>query len=147
MASNPLIGTWRLVSWVHESPDGDITYPFGPDATGSITYTHQGYMSVTIMRAGREPFSSPDLLAGSPEEKIAAAESYIGYCGTYELGEGSVVHRVTHSFFPNWVGTEQERFMHLEGARLTLSTAPRLFGGKLRVARLTWERIDAGTED
>lgn len=141
MASNPLIGTWRLVSWVHESPEGDITPAFGSDTTGVITYTNQGYMSVTIMRAGRAPFASPDILGGSPEEKIVAAESYIGYCGTYELREGSVVHRVTHSFFPNWVGTEQERFMHLEGTRLTLTTAPRLHGGRTQVARLTWERM------
>jgi len=35
MASNPLIGTWRLVSWENRSvEDGQVSYPLDEDATG-----------------------------------------------------------------------------------------------------------------
>ena len=35
MTSNPLIGTWRLLSWENRSvEDGLVSYPLGKDATG-----------------------------------------------------------------------------------------------------------------
>jgi hypothetical protein len=37
MVSNPLIGTWRLLSWENRSvDDGQVSYPLGKDATGYI---------------------------------------------------------------------------------------------------------------
>ena len=141
MVDNPLVGTWRLVSWVNVSARGAVTRPWGDDAVGVITYTPEGYMSVTVTRPGRPRFATVDLLAGSSAEKIAAAESYIGYCGTYELREQWVVHRVIQSFFPNWEGTEQERLVELAGNRLTLSTHPIEIAGEMQTAQLTWERL------
>jgi hypothetical protein len=141
MADNPLVGTWRLVSWINVSARGAVTRPWGDDAIGVITYTPEGYMSVTVTRPGRLRFSTGDLMAGSSAEKVAAAEGYIGYCGTYELREKLVVHRVTQSFFPNWEGTEQERLVKLVGNRLTLSTHPIEISGEIQTAQLTWERV------
>jgi Lipocalin-like domain len=46
MTPNPLIGTWRLVSWENRSlVDGQISYPLGKDAAGYIMYNQDGYMS------------------------------------------------------------------------------------------------------
>jgi hypothetical protein len=79
------------------------------------------------------------------EEKVGAAESYLGYGGTYELRDHSVLHHVTHSLFPNWEGTHQERLMQLEGDRLTLSTRPILLAGEMQTAHLTWQRAGSAT--
>jgi hypothetical protein len=141
MASNPLVGTWRLVSWENRSVgDGEVSHPLGKDAVGYIMYGRDGYMSVAIMRPDRARFAAGDLLGGTAEERARAAETYVSYCGRYEFRGDTVVHRVELSLFPDWVGIEQERLVEVEGDRLTLSTRPILLGGGQRTAHLIWER-------
>src|SRR5918994_2801588 len=142
MASNPLVGTWRLVSWENRSLiDGRVTYPLGQDAVGYIMYGEDGYMSVTIMRPDRALFAAGDLLGGSAQERAPAAGAYVSYCGRYEFRGETVVHRVELSLFPNWVGAEQERLVEFTKNRLILSTRPILLGGVQRTAHLIWEAV------
>jgi hypothetical protein len=141
MSSNPLVGTWRLVSWENRSADGAISYPLGRDAVGLITYTDDGFMSVAIMRADREPFAAEDLLGGTSEEKARASETYVSYSGRYVFRGDRVIHHVELSLFPNWSGVEQERLVEVTGNRLTLRTSPLLLGGIERSARVVWERV------
>jgi hypothetical protein len=142
MTSNPLIGTWRLISWENRSVDGQkISYPLGKDAVGYIMYNEAGYMFVAISRPNREKFTVGDLLGGSTEEKVQAANTYVSYCGRYEFRGDTVTHHVDLSLFPNWVGVEQERLVEFRGNRLTLSTRPILLGGIQRTAHLIWERV------
>ena len=142
MASNPLIGTWRLVSWENKSvEDGQISYPLGKDATGYIMYNEDGYMIVAIMSPHRLKFAGGDLLSGMPEEEARAEETFLSYCGRYELREEAVIHQIELSSFPNWVGVDQERLLELRGNRLTLSTHPILMQGKQQTAHLIWERV------
>ena len=142
MTTNPLIGTWRLISWENRSVDGQkISYPLGKDAVGYIMYNEDGYMFVAIMRPNRVRFAAGDLLGGSTEEKTQAVDTYVSYCGRYEFNGGTVIHHVDLSLFPNWVGVEQERLVELRGNRLTLSTHPILLGGVQRTSHLIWERV------
>ena len=116
MASNPLIGTWRLISWQNRSLlDGEVSYPLGKDAVGYIMYGQDGYMSVAIMRPDRSKFAAGDLLSGGAEERARAVGTYVSYCGQYEFLGDTVVHRVELSLFPNWVGVEQERLVEVKG--------------------------------
>jgi hypothetical protein len=140
MTADPLVGTWRLISWENTTADGRISYPVGTDPLGYITYSADGYVFVAIMRANRRRFSAGDLLRGTPEEKAHAAETYVSYCGTYELRGETVIHHVELSLFPNWVGVNQERLVEVRANRLTLSTRPTLFAGLEQTARLVWER-------
>src|SRR5918994_6733623 len=147
MASNPLIGTWRLLSWENRSVvDGQVSYPLGKDAVGYIMYGEDGYMSVAIMRSSRAKFAAGDLLGGSTEEKAQAASTYVSYCGRYEFRGGTVVHRVELSLFPNWIGVEQARLVEVTGDRLILSTRPLLLGGARRTAHLIWEAVGKGEQ-
>jgi hypothetical protein len=57
------------------------------------------------------------------------------------------VHHVELSLFPNWVGSDQERWVELAGDRLTLSASPLLLAGKQQVPRLVWERVDSSLGD
>ena len=142
MTANPLIGTWRLISWENRSVDGQkVSYPLGKDAVGYIMYNEDGYMFVAIMRPNREKFTVGDLLGGSTEEKVQAANTYVSYCGRYEFRGDTVTHHVDLSLFPNWVGVEQERLVEFRGNRLTLSTRPILLGGMQRTAHLIWKRV------
>ncbi len=142
MTSNPLIGTWRLVSWENRGvSDDQVSYPVGRDAVGYIIYNQDGYMFVAIMASNRLRFATEDLFSGTTEEEAQAEETYVSYCGRYDLQGDVVFHHVELSLFPNWVGTEQERLVELRGNRLTLSTRPILLEGTQQTAHLIWERV------
>jgi hypothetical protein len=138
--TNSFVGTWRLVSMESSGSGGEVSYPMGRDAIGYICYGEDGYMTVTITAADRAEFSTPDLWGGTAAEKLAAFDTYLSYCGTYEVRERSVIHRIETSLFPNWVGTQQERFFEFRGDRLILRTPPMIMDGAERVGQITWER-------
>ena len=141
MTLNPLVGSWRLVSCEFRGADGHIRYPYGRDLAGYILYGEDGYMSVSIMGADRPRFAADDLRGGTTEEKVAAADSYVSYSGTYEIRGDRVIHHIEVSFFPNWVGGDQERIFELDGDDLSLSTPPLLVNGVQQAAYLLWKRV------
>ncbi len=103
-----------------------------------------GYMPVAFMPLDRKPFAAADILGGTPEEKSAALDTYISYCGRYEISGDRVRHHITVSLFPNWIGVTQEQIVTLTGDTLRLSTPPLLIKGKMQTAHLVWKR--AGSE-
>ena len=137
---DPLVGAWRLVSWENRAADGQVTYPMGTDAMGYVLYTADGRFSVTISRRDRAGFAAGDLLSGTTEEQARAVEGFVAYAGRYSFHGDRVIHHVELSLFPNWVGSDQQRWVELSGDRLTLSASPLLLAGKLQVPSLVWER-------
>ena len=142
LAHDALVGAWRLASWENQAADGQVTHPVGADALGYVLYTADGRFSVTISRKGRAGFAAGDLLSGTSEEKAQAVEGFVAYAGRYSFHGDRVIHHVELSLFPNWVGSDQERWVELAGDRLTLSASPLLLAGKQQVPRLVWERVD-----
>ena len=98
-------------------------------------------MSVAIMGPNRSEFTSGDIKRGSTEEKAAAADIYISYCGRYKTQGDAVIHHIELSLFPNWVGVDQKRFLQFDGNRLLLSTPPILVEGTEQTSHLIWERV------
>jgi hypothetical protein len=141
MIQSPVVGTWRLASFESRTLDGNVVYPAGPDPVGYIMYNEDGYMSVAFMAADRTAFASGDIRGGSAEERIAAFDTYLSYCGTYEVQGNKVIHHIEVSLFPNWTGVSQERFFELDGDKLSLSTPPILQGGIERTSHLVWKRV------
>lgn len=140
MASNPLVGTWRLVSFHVEAPDGSITYPWGKDVAGYITYTDWRRMAVVFQKADRPRSGSGDLWQRTAEEKAEAYDTCIAYSGTYDVEANRVIHHVEVCTFQNYVGTDLVRAFEIEGNRVTLTTPPTPFGAATAVAVLVWER-------
>jgi len=141
-AYDALVGAWRLVSWENRAADGQVSYPMGPDARGYLLYTGDGRFSVTISRVDRAAFAAGDLLGGTTEEQARAVEGFVAYAGRYSFQGDRVLHHVELSLFPNWVGSDQQRWVELAGDRLTLSASPLLLAGTQQVPRLVWERVD-----
>jgi hypothetical protein len=141
MENKQLIGTWRLISFEIKSTADQITYPFGQDPVGYITYSADGYFCVAIMRPDRPSFVAGDMFTGSTAEKAAAAETYLSYCGPYEIRGDTAIHHVEVSLFPNWVGAEQERILELNGDHLLMRTPPLLLDGRQQVLHIAWERV------
>jgi len=138
--SERFIGTWKLVSFEMWSGD-QVTYPWGKDAVGCLMYNDEGYMSAALMASNRRRFSSMDRMKVTTEEILAAADTYIAYCGKYEVSKDKVTHIPEVSFIPNWVGEKLERSYKFEGDELILSTPPEMSGGKQVSSYLRWKRI------
>jgi hypothetical protein len=141
-ARDAIVGAWGLLSWENHAVDGQVTYPMGTDAIGYVVYAADGRFSITISRRGRAEFAAGDLLSGTTEEKARAMEGFVAYAGRYSFHGDRVIHHVELSLFPNWVGSDQERWLELAGDRLTLSASALLLAGKQQVPRLVWERVD-----
>jgi hypothetical protein len=131
-------GAWRLVSIETRQEDGEL-FRRGK-RTGYLLYTDDGYVSVAFMKEARPRFASGDIRGGTVEEKVAAVEGYVSYCGRYEVREESIIHKIEVSLFPNWVGVRQERTYEFDGDRLTLSTPLMLVGGRQLSTHVIWER-------
>jgi hypothetical protein len=143
--ADSLIGTWALVAWYNEEADGTRHYPLGPDATGYISYTADGFVFVQMSAAGRAPYAVNDPFGGSLEEDSAAIKSQITYSGTYEITGDQVVHRVTQASCPNWVGSAQVRNVEFIGDRRRLRAEGAVFQGRQVTAYVDWKRADAGS--
>ena len=146
-SGNPLLGTWHLVRWEITYGDGrKPTLPFGDRATGLIQYTHDGFMNACIARGGRPPLSSESVRSAPEAERLSAFETYFQYAGPYAIqgapGRQQVVHTVSHSLNPGFVGTQQVRNMEFSSdGNLTLSASDTLPGTALaRHHRLIWSR-------
>ncbi len=145
--AHPLLGTWHLKRWEIAYGDGRAaTLPYGPDAVGLILYTADGWMNACIARGARPRLSGDSMRKLPTAEALAAFESYFSYAGRYTLrtheGRPQVVHQVTMSLNPNFVGSEQVRDLHFDAeGRLTLSASDTVPGsGVARHHRLSWER-------
>ncbi|RKZ90553.1 MAG: hypothetical protein DRR19_09720 [Candidatus Parabeggiatoa sp. nov. 1] len=142
MTQSIFVGTWRLVSYEVKLENGQVIYPFGEEPVGYLMYTEQGYMSVTMMSANRPPFASENTRKASKEEILAAAETFLAYCGKYEVLEDKVVHYPEVSGVPNWIGVRLERTFKITGNRLFLSTLPSSKGDMPATSsHLVWERV------
>ena len=143
MIEERLAGTWQLVGFEVNYPDGKTEYPYDREPAGLLVYDRQGWMSVQIMRPGIEQFKVDDRWLGSPEEMQAAFNGYVAYYGRYtvDVKTSRVTHHVEGSVFPNYIGTKMVRLFEFQNDCLELSTPPMAFGGEAGTGRLTWVRL------
>lgn len=139
-ALSRLLGTWRLVSVEARGVDGAVTLPYGREPVGYLTYTAEGRMAVSIMRAPAPRVKSGDLFLGAAEA-LGAGHAYIGYSGTVAVEGDTVVHTLDTCSYPNWVGTVQRRRFQLEADSLTLTTPLIDRGGVAAAAVVKWVRV------
>ena len=138
-----LVGTWTLESFTSTDDRGVTTDAMGAGATGYLSYSADGWMSVQLMRAGRKPFRVSDMDGGTLEQTVDAARSYFAYAGPYTVDETAsvVYHNLVFSLMPNWVGGKQKRYARkLGNDELELSGDPVLIAGKMQTNRLRWRR-------
>ena len=138
---NPLVGTWKLKSFVREiTGTGERYNQLGEHPEGFLGYSIDGRM-YTILVAGNR--IKPQEEAPTDEERVKLHKSMIAYAGTYTIEGGKVVHHVDISWNGARTGTDQVRFYKLEGDTLTIRTAPNKspVDGREGVGVLVWEKI------
>ena len=143
MEAKDIVGTWRLVSYSCKDEKGNEGYPLGKNAVGYIMYTSDGYMSVSMSSNNRPKRSSNDLTGGTREEKVAEAETYITYCGTYEFHKDRVIHNIEMALFPNRVGSKPVGSYKTKGSSIVLTTPPISIDNKPQICTIIWERASS----
>jgi Lipocalin-like domain len=120
-AENPILGTWKLQSLVHEaSATGQRSSPFGDRPDGYLSYSADGRMYAIGVVEDRP---KPRDLVPTDEEKVELQRSMFAYAGTYTADGEKVVHHVDVSWNQSWTGTDLVRFYKLDGNTLTITTA------------------------
>jgi hypothetical protein len=137
-----IVGVWNLLSMTLTSDIGVVIEPFGALPSGRIIYMPGGYMMTTLARRDRPDWLIADPLGGSPQEKIAAVDSYSTYSGRYSVNDDQVTHHIDLSIFPNWVGQDEERVFKISDNILTLKTPPFEIMGSLHRGEAIWRRVD-----
>jgi Lipocalin-like domain len=125
--AHQLEGSWRLASFVLRSTDGALSYPYGRDAVGKLTYTRDGNQWASVGRRGVSK-NLPDAL---------------WYTGTFDINlkRRTIVHHVQYSNISAWEGTDLVRSFKLRHNRLTLTIAPASPGGQTGVLKWTRRRV------
>ena len=134
-----IVGVWSLVSFVDQNQNGNTFYPLGKDAVGFIMYHPMGYMSAQLMKHGRAPYQSGDMLKGTTEEMADAANGYMAYAGKYDVNEEerTLIHHMEVSMNPTWLGQQQPRIASIDGDILTIHH------GLIPNIKVIWKRLEA----
>lgn len=132
----PLIGTWSLLGWEDLVDDPTAPAPAWTGVHGQIIYTREGTMSMQMSAREREGFVGVAVYGGTPAEKARAFNECHAYSGTFTFESERVIHHVDQSNAPNYIGTDQVRFVTVDASTLVL-TNPN------RTRALTWQRVTA----
>ena len=116
---NPLLGTWKLKSYVVTAATGARSTPYGENPTGYLSYSVDGRMQVIGAASGRRVLAGPN-----PTEnvRVALLDTMFAYAGTYSVEANNVIHHVDISWNEAWTGTDQIRLFEVNGKFLTLTT-------------------------
>lgn len=151
MVDQNFIGTWELKEMVVKDDDKVISRPYGDYPLGYITYCENNFMHAILMNGKRrkvglsyEDFHKPNkpwiffnlkFIKGIINY-FKASVAFAAYSGTYEIQENEIVHNVTSSFFPDWIGTGLVRTYEFIEDKLILSAV----NNDDTVVELVWQR-------
>lgn len=142
MNKSELIGTWDLQRFWFTDDAGVETDPLGADAIGNLVLGADGHYAFTMMRTGRMPYESGDLLGGTTAEKGEAADGYVSFGGTWSFDGEAITFGIVYSLFPNWVGGAQKRLASFVDDELVLqTTGPIPMAGKVHRGAARWRKL------
>jgi hypothetical protein len=134
-----LEGGWTVISVVTEDA-GKKTDIYGPKPMGYLTLGSNGRFSIQLMRPDLPKIASNNRVKTTPEESAAIAQGLLSYFGNWKLVDpktGEIAFHIEGSSFPNWIGTDQKRFMMVKGDSLTIKNPTSPVGG---TATVIWKR-------
>src|SRR6516165_1688398 len=115
--ANPLIGTWKLQSFVREDATGQKTEPYGAHPNGYIHYGPDCRMYVMLVKDNRK---APAADVPTDAERIELFAGLIAYTGSYTIDGDKVSHHIDTSWNQAWTGTTQVRQFRTDGKSLSL---------------------------
>ena len=155
------IGTWRLARVERYDQRGAPLPDFVHDTIGLgeplgyLMYDGER-MATVVQQEGRAPSAGDGL---TPEDALAAVESYTAYFGRYSVDEagGYLSHQVAGSLDPSGAGGDTQPFYELSGHQLVLTPSLQCpdsfltargcgYGTTGVQLRTVWEKLDRSTE-
>ncbi len=138
LANDPIVGTWKLVSWIAEDLEtkGQKAV-FGQHPGGLLLFTPEKHFFILLTAEGRKG-------GQSEAERASNFLSSFAMAGKYRVEGSKHFWKVEVSEYPALVGTELTRDIMIEGNRLTFVSAPeRIPWMDFHMARSTliWERV------
>jgi hypothetical protein len=117
---NPLLGTWKLKSFVRQDvATGERRPALGEHPEGYLGYASDGRMYALFVAGGRVVPAGDQPTDG---ERVQLYKSMLSYAGTYTIAGDKVVHHIDIAWNNARLGSDQVRFFKLDGDRLTLTT-------------------------
>jgi hypothetical protein len=105
---NPVLGTWKLKSFVREvAATGEKINQMGEHPNGFLSYSADGRMYAILTADNR---NKPSDANPTPEERAKLHQTLTAYAGTNTVQGDKVVHHVDISWNEAWTGTDQVRF-------------------------------------
>jgi Lipocalin-like domain len=111
-----LVGVWKIESIYTETRTGGQRKSYGERPNGYGVLTREMRAMVIITAENRKA-------PATDADNRAAFQSMISYSGIYRVENDRFITTVDTSWNEAWVGTEQERFVKLEGDTMTLTSA------------------------
>jgi hypothetical protein len=133
---NPLIGSWKMVSYQRVLDNGEPQNGLGEHPKGFVILTPEGRAVLLTTADGRKP-------AASDADRAELWKSMVAYTGKYRIEGDDFITSVDVSWNEVWNGTEQRRHFKIEGDKLILTTSPApspIYPGKTYYARVVFER-------
>jgi len=137
---NPLIGSWKVVSWTDTPDKGQPYFPFGTNPTGEFVFAPDGHFSAQVLSGPVGPLPAALPPRGFDDLIVAGVIApYLGYYGTYtaDLADGTLNYELDGSNAPVYVLSDVLRRIRFDGDKLILT------GQAIRADGNTWtfERI------
>jgi len=143
---NPLIGTWKLKSYVIVAlATGERANPFGEHPLGYLSYSPDGRMHAIITADNRV---RPRGALPEDEERVKLHQTMFAYAGTFTLDGEKVIHPVDISWNQLWNETDLVRSYKVNGSTLTITNPPSKNpkDGREEQGVLVWEKVKASTQ-
>jgi hypothetical protein len=121
MNLDDIVGTWDLVEY--QLLRGGDARPLWPSIRGRLTYTHDGFVSVVIVRMLSTELQNSDVIT---------------YSGTYKLRDGFVDHSIFVSNISRYVDSRQSRKIEFKRDKLILMTTEPI---KDYIHMVVWKRM------
>jgi hypothetical protein len=119
-ADNPLLGTWKLKSFVRQDVvTGERRPALGERPEGYLGYAPDGRMYALFVAGGRVIPAGEQL---TDAERGELYKTMLAYAGTYAISGETVVHHIDTAWNNARLGTDQIRYFKLDGDLLTLTT-------------------------
>jgi hypothetical protein len=133
IASNPLLGTFKLISFQIATEQGDEPLDvYDAHPRGLLIVTERRF--TVILTAGDQPRDA---------DHATLFDRMTAYSGIYRVDGDKITVTVDIAWHPSWLGTEQTRFFKLDGDKLSIISAPTQhpkFPDKPVRGIVTWQR-------
>ncbi len=136
-----LAGCWDLVECTFTAGDGTPRTPWGAAPVGVLIVTPSGELSAHGGRSGRAPFAGENPTLDEKQQVFDDYVSYFGRIVRIDDEAGTMVTAVDGAADPDWIGSEQLRYLDVEDDdHIVLRTPLLVLAGSEVIGRMTWTR-------